>query len=532
MRALALNAWRIRRHPSDVMAVALGGAYVVIIVSGVVGGPQLSISLYLLPLPLLLPPVLFLRRQPLSAAQSAAAGAAGTTLAAFIGAAIIVSAPTVAVAVPIVVISAMAAARRPAAALTVCLLCTGAFGSLQALASVPAAKVADLALLGLWLAAIWGWWFGGHLRSRFLPALAVLILYLLFSAGEIFTAETSTIGFQAFRGTMWYLAVLVLAANAPWPAESRDRMLKAVAVVGLLIGGYATLRWAIGPAGAERTLAETNPNNLLDGELRPIGSFSTSKELACWTAIVLPFLFGLGLTWRGRWRLVALAATAATAVGMLAADVRAGPAAAVPGLVIVLLLYQLSQAFRGRRGPLVLVLVLLAVLGSGGAFALTLGGKDDTTERYDNILHPERDSSFQARLVKWRAALDDIEKAPLGHGLGTAGRTQKRYGTTANIGSNDVDNSYLTLAYEQGFVVMILLVSILALLLATLARGAVAQPDPARAGPLICACGTFVSMLVIFYVGDYVEGLQALGGWLLVGLGLGQLTRTGQSSAV
>ena len=40
--------------------------------------------------------------------------------------------------------------------------------------------------------------------------------------------------------------------------------------------------------GGSASLKLTNPNNLLDGELRPVGSFSTSKELACWTAIVLP----------------------------------------------------------------------------------------------------------------------------------------------------------------------------------------------------------------------------------------------------
>jgi len=45
---------------------------------------------------------------------------------------------------------------------------------------------------------------------------------------------------------------------------------------------------------------------------------------------------------------------------------------------------------------------------------------------------------------------------------------------------------------------------------------------PGRAALAIGAAGTLVSMLVLFFVGDYVEGLPALAGWLLVGLGVGQ----------
>lgn len=532
MRALAFNAWEARRRPADLVAVALAAFYVAVLVSFLGGGPVFRYFFYVLPLPLVAPFLLVLRRGTLPPLQAQAALAAWVALAAYVGAIIITFAPTFVYGVPVILAAAVVARRRPALMLTVGLVCTGAFGSLQALASVPAAKLADVVLMGLWLAAAWGWSFGGHLRSRFLPSLAALALYLLFSAGEIFTADTVNQGLQAFRGSMWYLAVLLLAANAPWPAASRERMLRGVVLVGLLIGGYAILRWAIGPAGAERTLAESNPNNLLDGDLRPIGSFSTSKELAFWTAIVTPFLFGLGLAWRGRWRVVAMIAAGLCVVGMLAADVRAGPAALVPGVLITLVLYQASQAFRGRRGPAVLVIVLLGVIGGAGAFAVTLGGKQDTRARYDNILHPQQDASYQARLVKWRKALDDIGKAPLGHGLGSAGRTQKRYGTYATIGGDDVDNSYLTLAYEQGFVVMVILVGIIVLLGLAMARAAVVDPDPTRAGPLLAACGTLVSMLVIFYVGDYVEGLPALAGWLLVGLGLGQLTRQPEAATV
>lgn len=527
---MAFNAWEVRRRPLDLLAAAAAATYVVLLAGNLLGRNALPGGAYFFWLPAALAPLLLLRRSPLPPVQGRAILATVIALLAYLGAIFAPTQPLIVFALPAVLAVAVIAVRHPAGLLTIALACTGAFGSLKALFDVPAAQLADLMLVGLWVAAVWGWCFGEHLRSRPAPALFALALYVAFSASQILTAETLTIGLQAFRGSVWYLAVLLLAAYAPWGDVSRDRMLRGAALVGLAIGGYATLRWVIGPAGAERDLAATNANNVLDGELRPVGSFSTSKELAAWTAMFTPFLFGLGLVWRGRWRLIAFTAAGACVMGMLAADVRAGPAAAAPALAAVLALYQLSQAFRGRRGPAVLVIVLVALVGGAGAFAVTLGDKQNTSDRYENILNPTRDASYQARIVKWRTALDDIERAPLGNGLGTAGRTQKRFGIYANIGTIDVDNSYLLVAYQQGFIVMVILFGTLALILLWMIRVAVTSPDPRVAGPLIAACGTFIAMLVIFWVGDYVEGLPALGGWLLVGLGLGALTRSSMAS--
>jgi hypothetical protein len=321
------------------------------------------------------------------------------------------------------------------------------------------------------------------------------------------------------------MGVVLLIAFSPWTVDTRRRMVRGAIVVGAAVGGYATLRWAIGPAGAEEELAAAIPNNFLDGDLRPVGSFVTTKELSAWTATMMPFALTFAFTERGHWRLMALAAFCLCAMGMLASDVRAGPAAAAPAVVVVVLLYQCSQAYRGRRGPTAMIVVLIMACAGAGAFTITLADKRDTKNRYENILHPERDESYQARLVKWRAALDDIDEVPFGYGLGTAGRSQERYGTTNNIGSYNLDNSYLKVAYEQGFVVMVLLVAIFLGLFAMLATGAVSLSDPARAGPAIAAAGTLVTMLALFYIGLYIEGLPALAGWILVGLGAGQLTR-------
>jgi len=481
-------------------------------------------SLVVIPLPLLLVPPLLVWRGRLSPMKSAAVWAAIMTLAAIVAGFAIASQPFVAYLGPALAVGVLLATRRPAATVVTVAVCSGAFGSLQALAHVPAAKLADFCLVGLWLSWLIMWYFRPR-ASVVTPALVALACYLLFTAGEILVAPDMNAAFQSYRGAFWYMSVVVLLAGADWKPKQRERMLRGMAIVGLLVGAYATLRWATGPAGAERQLALSSGNNLLNGKLRPIGSFATSKELAAWMAMFLPFMVGLALAWRGRWRLIALAAAGACAVGMLAADVRAGPAAAVPGVAVAIVLYQLSQGFRGRRGFTVLFTTIAAAIGGVGAYVVTIGGKPDSAHRYSSILHPSNDPSYQARLAKWRTAINDIDNAPLGHGLGTAGRSQKRFGQTQNIANYDLDNSYLTIAYQQGFAVMVLIAAILLLLLGTLLKRAVVELDPARAGPAIAAAGSLVAMLVIFYVGDYFEGLPALGGWVLVGLGLGQVTR-------
>lgn len=438
---------------------------------------------------------------------------------------------TAVLAIPGLAITTVVCRRRPAAAMVVALFVSGTFGSMLAFAHVHTAALADVLLLGLWLAAIWGWCFGAaRYRARLWPGVAVLALYTLYSAGQIFTADTLTLGVQSFRSSIWYLAAALLIAYAPWPAGTRDRLVKGALVVASFVGAYATFRWAVGPAGSERALAAAIPNNVLDGKLRPVGSFTTAKELAEWTAIMLPFCAALALTMRGRWRLVAVAATGTLGLGMLAADVRAGPGAAVPATVLVIVLYQVAQALRGRRGIVTIGALVCTVLLSVGGFALTLGGH--STRRYEAILHPKTDASYQARLYKWSTAWNDITRHPLGQGLGTAGREQERYGRFFTIGKLNVDNSYLKVALDQGFTVMVIYGFGLLLLLGGLARRALVGLDPDRVGLAIGACGSMVSMLVLFFIGTYIEGVPVLAGWTAVGLGLSQFTSTAPGPGV
>ncbi len=520
MRSIASTARRAWRGPVDLLALGGAAAYLALLASIIAGGPTPPGALLILPLPLLVPALVILADVRLPPLAGWAAAIAGIALAAYLGALIVPRYPLLILGLPAVIAVGMLAARRPTVVLFGCLIASGTFGSLDALASVPAAKVTDLLLLGLWGAVGWNWAFNRSERLPIVPSLVALGLFIALSAVEILAADNLQAAVQAFRGQFWYLAVVVLIALAPWTLATRQRMLRSAVVAGLVVGGYATLRWQIGPAGAEQELGATSGNNFVDGELGVIGSFATRKELAFWTAILIPFLFGLGLAWRGRWRMVALAGAAACVVAMLASDVRAGIAAAGPGVLLVV--GALPARAGVPRAPRAdgLFVVLGAAAIAVGAFSVTLGGKEDVQDRYGNILAPNRDASYQARIVKWRQALDDIDTAPFGHGLGSAGRAQKRYGTASTVVNVDVDNSYLTVAYQQGFVAVLILAGIFLMLLLSLVRAAVFTTDSSVAAPALAGAGTLASMLIIFYVGEYIEGLPVLAGWILVGLGM------------
>jgi hypothetical protein len=520
MREFALGPRRGRVALGDVVAAAPAAAYVFAVAAFFAGvRSAILIPMLLAPTPLF--GYALIRRTGLTRVQIRTLWSCAALLTALVlGAAVSVN-PVAGLVVVALGVAAFACARRPAAALTAAFVTASAYGSIQAFLHLSGQRIVDPVLAGLWLAALWSWLIARRGRGAWIwPGTALFGLYIALTACEILTSDHPFQALQSFRASGWYMGAALLVGYAPWPQTTRRRVTHALVLTAGLVGAYAALRWATGPAGAERAIAERSPNNFLGGKLRPVGSFPTTKELASWSAMMVPFLVGMALSWRGRWRLVAAASAAACVVAMLAADVRAGPAAAGIGTVVVIALYQLTAAFRGRRGATVPIALAGAVVVGAGAFALTLGGESTTSSRYDALLHPSQDPSFQARLLKWRATLRDISDAPLGHGLGSAGTAQERYGRFLTVGSIDVDNSYLKVAYEQGFAVMVFAAISLALLLFGLARRALVATDPARAGPALAAAGTLAAMLVIFYVGDYIEGLRTLSGWMVVGLGI------------
>lgn len=433
--------------------------------------------------------------------------------------------PKLALAAPAFVVAATVCLRWPAEGVIGVLALTGFSGSLPAFTGIGGEPVVDLLLLGLWAGAIWGHLSGtGRGIAWLWPGVVACGLYLGLTAIEIAAAPDPSLGLTSFRIGAWYMLAMLLVAYAPWPAATYRRIARGAVLVTLAVGSYALLRKLTGSATAEQSHAIEILNPDRKEELRFFGSLVSAQALAAWSASAGTFCFAIALGLRGGWRAAAAVAASLCLVAVIASEIRTGLAAIAVGCILVLVLSQLALGPAGFRPATGLVMVVaLAVAGVGGFVALA-GDSPDAGRRYEAILSPGDDYAYSVRLTRWENVIAEAEEHPFGSGLGTAGGAAVRDGRARTIGTTSFDSSYLKIALEQGLAVMVFFIIALALLLAGLARRALTEPDRERASLAIGGAGVLAAMLVLFYFGLYIEGLAALTGWILVGVGLAQFS--------
>jgi hypothetical protein len=454
-----------------------------------------------------------------------AAIAASVALAAVAVALVIQVQPFLALLVPAVLGTAMVCARRPAAAIALVLFLSGSFGSLQAFGVLNPGPLVDLLLAGLWVSVLVShlikereqpWWIW--------PGMALALLYIVVTFFEISTAASIEIGARSFRFSTWYMLALPLIALAGWSLSTYVRIARALIAVAILVGGYAVLRLMIGPAASEEAFALQGAGtyNLVDEKLALIGSFPGRHSLAFWAVTATPFCLAAALTQRGGWRLAGAAGAGLCAAAVLGTEVRAALPALVAGTATVVFLYQLSGERRGGTTARTVAAVMIAVTLGAALFSMVVG---ESSSRYEAIISPGGDVSYEHRITKWTQAIEDIEDAPFGKGLGTAGLVQElKQGPYLTQGSYGIDSSYLKIAYEQGFPLLILFVVALLVLLVGLARRLFRVRDELVRGIAIGGAGTLVTALSMFVTAIYVENLPVLTVWVAVGAGIGAIS--------
>jgi O-antigen ligase len=90
------------------------------------------------------------------------------------------------------------------------------------------------------------------------------------------------------------------------------------------------------------------------------------------------------------------------------------------------------------------------------------------------FVHPLADESLQLRLTTWKAAVEEIRHHPIGTGLGSAGRASERNGD----GHVVIDNSYLLVLREQGWLGGPVFIVGVVLLLVAVARSSLVRLRP------------------------------------------------------
>ncbi|MFL5906683.1 MAG: O-antigen ligase family protein [Solirubrobacterales bacterium] len=420
-------------------------------------------------------------------------------------------------ALPALAASIALALRRPLISMTLVFGLMGFSGTLAVNTPVPVRAAVWLLLVGLMASVAISYLVS--IRSQRVavwPGFIALGAYVLYTAALIPFAETPQIGARAFLAGPAFIVVFLVIAYARWGRSTRRRMVEAFILVAALAGAYTLFRLFVGPTAAEESIARRSAQ--VGGELALFGSLPNRVELGGFSAISAPVLFALALGLRGRWRLLSAAAFALMVVGLIGSQVRIALVAAVAGIVLVLLLFQLSRAFpTARSASIIMAVAGLLIAGSLG-YALTIADSPTKVERFERILHPGSDYSFQQRVRKWSAAVDEINREPLGQGLGTAGMTERRYSQVLRLDNFYIDNSYLQLGIQFGYPGLILLGTGAVLMLWSLIRSSVLSSDRQLAALGIAASGALLTWLVDLLGGSNYESWGALLLWLFLGL--------------
>jgi hypothetical protein len=442
--------------------------------------------------------------------------------AAVVAAHILTEHPTLGLAVPAVALSGLMARRLPVVSVLVALAATGFYGTITAYTSIPGGKVIDVLLLGICAALLWDLLLAGRSERFNLPPGAVcLVVLAAIGVGQVLLASDMAFALRALRSSTFFVLAAVTVALLTRDDRTAQRVARGVLCVGLAVAGYAVLRYITGPAHQEELLAQRQPYNQNNGALRLIGSLLSRHQLAVWLGAVVPFCVAASAS-SGRCVRIATGALAAlSSVAILATNSRGGFLAAIVGVAAVVLLLNAAPAFPGFRMGTAATLALVVV--AAGALTMTFTLTQSDRRHFANILHPGRDQAYQARQVKWRAAERSIGRHPWGLGLGEGSGLSSSARNQNLVGAHDIDNSYLTLAYEQGWAAIALFAGGLILLAGRLVLHVRRCRDPMSAGLAAGGCAALLSFAAAMYGGNYLVGTTALAAWLVVGLGVSRV---------
>jgi hypothetical protein len=432
----------------------------------------------------------------------------------------------VAVAIPVLVLAGLFAKRYPGASMAGMVAVAGTYGTLDAYSGFHTQTVADLFIAALWMAVLGRLFIARHaLPIRPSPAFFLLFAYLLATVVGVLASTPLDRGVRGFRLAQFHLSAVMIIGYGGWRIRTLRGVGQAVAVVCLIVGAYATLRWSIGASAKERAVNESSDflrqyNQTAPGEDKVQGSFPNGQHLGVWMACAIPFLVAMVLSWRDRFRLVALAALPLSVIGLLASEQRTGVPAALAGCFVVVVVHVLSRGFRGPRLGIAIGATLAVTVAAIVAYP-AIANDEGKRARYANLLHPSEDLPWQQRLDKWSRVTRELSGHPFGFGIGTgdANAIPQRF---VDISTLNIDNSYLMLAWDQGYAIMFLFVAAMLVLLAELLRFAVWTRGPGPAAYATAAAGTLTAILVEILPANRIDHLAILLGWVVVGLGVAQ----------
>jgi hypothetical protein len=473
-------------------------------------------------------PVPALTRRPEPADSVALLGVGGLAALALAFALLAFGHSAIAAAIPAAFLGTLIAVRWPHLAIGGLLATIGFELPLTAFFHLHVAGMVDGAILVLWIASAWTIVHNREQRPVWLwPGLVALCLYPLVSLPAIFTADTTALGFASWKLSSWHLLAFAALAVAPWPPGTYRRIAKTIVLVALAAAAYSLFVRFAGASASELAVARANIPGLPRHLPVPFfGSFFRDEDLATWGSVMIPTTTAFALAWRGPWRLLAILAACGSTFGLLEADRRAAFVGAVAGVLVVLLLFSMSaRAFGGRRLAITLIALGATLAIGAGIYGVTVARSPESAARFEGLLSPTQEKTFQIRQSRWDVAIQSADRHPLGVGLGHVGAVLQDRTSFSGEEIINLDSAYLKIAYEQGFPVLVLFVFGLITLFVSMAIGVTRTASQQRAMLGIAACGTLAAMATVFYAIFFIESLPAVAGWVVIGVGAGQFCK-------
>lgn len=440
----------------------------------------------------------------------------------------------VALAIPGAAGVVVLALRRPVAAVTLVFVLMAFSGTLEVNWGIPVRPLIWILLVALVAATLISYLVTVRTRPAAIwPGVMILLAFTLYAAAHIPFAESVGIGIRGFLYGPSFVLVFMAVAYARWSEETRWRIFKALIVVALITGAYALFRLFAGPTQAEESIPRLSAG--IGGDLALFGSLPNRVYLGGFAAVLVPVLLTAALATRGRWQLASTAAFVLMVVALFGSQVRIALVAAMIGIAVVIVLFQASRAFSATKHGLAgLAVAGLLVTGALG-YAVTIADSPVKQQRFERILDPGSDYSFNQRLRKWQAALDEVNREPFGQGLGTAGSTQRQFSQVLRLDNYYVDNSYLQLGIQLGYPGVLLFVTGSVLVFWLLAKSAVLTTSRRQAALGVAAAAALATWLVDLASGNNHELWGAVVLWLVLGLAVGAFvsgnsTRSGEGA--
>ena len=297
-----------------------------------------------------------------------------------------------------------------------------------------------------------------------------MIAALQFVHGLEAGRPSSEVGSE-FRVLLGLGGVVLLAIPILRDPDARDRLFKALAVLGLVLGIWGLVQWTVDiplshvqDAGVRAGILQTTSGR---GQIQGgLFSFSIGTVLAA-----AALASGAIRRPRDRWFLAAAGLTCF--IGLLLTYERTLWLSAGAALMFVALRSRPSQRIKALFGGLVAILVLFAVIGT--ASPNTLGS---ARERLLSVGRYQSDDSLRYRTTESRLVLERIRERPLtGSGLAASIYWGQPWLQVPPSVQTHVHNGYLWIAWKLGIVGALLLVGGLA--------AALLAPAPRTSDPLL-----------------------------------------------